>query len=107
MSLTIEDVEAKLTRLVADLPDRAEDLAAWLAVQGCQGHPGNTYACPMAVLFRRTFGDLTVVVTADSAMVRVEPHRWARVPLPLAASRFVFAFDRGLFPELVVKRSGT
>ena len=85
----------KCERLLAELPDDADDIAALLQVQGVRGWKGSASGCPLADWFSRQG-----LAGIEVGSLSVGEVHWD-VDLPPACQTFVRRFDRGEYPGLV------
>lgn len=89
-----------LEQALAELPDTADGIAAYLTEQDCRGKRDDGTCCPLAN-YLRGIGFLAPHVDPDVAFEGV--HDAATVRLPTGARRFVARFDEGEWPQLDIE----
>ena len=92
----------KLTRLLADLGDSPDAVAAFLEGQGVTGCRMQATHCPVAEYLKRATGHRRVAVDMASVITLGERgDLGAHALTPVPVSDFIERFDRGLFPALI------
>ncbi|GIF08712.1 hypothetical protein [Actinoplanes siamensis] len=97
-----------LDQALAELPDTADGIAAYLIEQECRGKPRRTDCCPIANYLRGTgeFSDIDVdpeMVTVWDDDDRWEQGRQQEIQTPEHVASFIRRFDGGAWPELVAE----
>lgn len=90
-----------LAQALEELPDTADNLAAWLAEQGIRGVRENQDCCPIAnYLTGLGFNHVTV----DDSYVQAysDVTGWDGEEPESSVTEFVTRFDKGEWPELEV-----
>lgn len=103
--LSRRELRRLINHYAQELGGTRDEVAARLQADGIQGIPRNTGECALARLFKAVVAaDVSVEhLSVTRSFVKVcQPGRtWPLlVLLPHACSRFIAAFDQGLFPEL-------
>lgn len=90
-----------LDQALAELPDTADGIAAYLIEQECRGRRRNARCCPVANYLTGTgeFFDADVDPALIDALI--EGDQEARVETPAHIAEFIKRFDDGEWPELV------
>jgi hypothetical protein len=93
--------ELTLDQALAELPDTAYGIAAYLIGQECRGQQRQTDCCPIANYLRGTggFDDIDVDPSAVTVWTGDAVRERADTPEHIAA--FIRRFDRGEWPDLV------
>jgi hypothetical protein len=87
-----------LEQALAELPDTADGIAAYLTEQDCRGKREDGDYCPIAT-YLRGIGFLAPHVDPDVAFVGGAE----TVHLPDGARQFVYRFDEGEWPQLDIE----
>lgn len=94
----------KLNRLLLDLGDSANTVAAYLEGQGCLGKQGQPNQCPIAVYLQRQTGGHARAGSFTAGVYDGETEGAKLIAftmLPPAVTRFIHEYDRNRYPKLV------
>ena len=95
-------------RLLSDLGDSPDAVAARLGVLGVVGEPDDAWRCPIAQYLLQQVPDVRVVTVGDDAAeVYLRSPRPVTVGLPGPVRAFCVRFDHGDYPGLDVSLQPT
>lgn len=105
------DLRRRTGQALEGLGSSASDVAGRLRGYGVKGTPGSFEECALALFLQGLIGAeprvSSVVVMHSSVLIYPDRERsWpVVVGLPRALRRFIEAFDRGIYTDLVSRRS--
>lgn len=95
-----------LEQALADLPDTAEGIAAYLIEKECRGTREDGTCCPLANYLGRISGFTGPFVDTSYVRAALDGDRWGHMAdTPEHIRQFVLGFDRGEWPELDIDRA--
>lgn len=96
--------ELSLEQALAELPDTADGIAAYLTEQDCRGKRENGNCCPLANYLARNSQFRDPFVDTSYVRARLDGDRWGHmVDTPEHIREFVLGFDRGKWPDLDIE----
>lgn len=106
-------MEQQVTRLLHELGDDADQVAATLVAEGVTGRRSQSRDCAIARYLGAVVGADPAVgtITVSQTAVCISGRHWwtpkARRSLPHAIRQFIIAFDTGRYPQLVAPEDRT
>lgn len=82
--------------------DREDGIPAYFRRLGVKGDRHDANFCPVAMWLGRRFAGCRFMVTSDHVTVMDGTTRLAAFSVPECVTKFVDAFDRGDYPDLMV-----
>ena len=84
--------------ILAGMGNTPDEIAAFLGGQGIRGRLGHFRQCPVACYLQRVGLDYGVMSKLAWPLSNHKPG----IALPFAVENFIYRFDKGQYPELVI-----
>jgi hypothetical protein len=103
--MQIESKESKVLDLLNSLGSDSIEVARNLRTQKIKGIPYDAHSCPVATFLKSKFPGwkITTFRTITGYNGKIPPSEWTifTIPTPPAVYKFMVAFDKGQFPDLI------